>query len=165
MSAFQLSVAVDPLDPVGSAGSLAPELWDAYWSYAQTVYAKSTLPLREFEAARMRIAHINGCVLCLAVRFARDAEEPLPEAFYVATAEDRGQGPYFTERERLAAEFADRFATDHLSFDADPAIWERLHAAFTEAELVDLGLSVGMFLAGGRFAHVFGADRACPVPA
>ena len=39
-------------------------------------------------------------------------------------------------RERLAAEFAERFAIDHLAMDDE--LWGRLHDAFAEAELADL---------------------------
>jgi len=46
-----------------------------------------------------------------------------------------------TQLERLAAEFARRYATDHLSMDAD--FWARCHAVYSDDELVDLALCVG----------------------
>jgi histidinol-phosphate aminotransferase len=66
------------------------------------------------------------------------------------------------ERERLAAEFAERFALDHLSMDDE--FWSRLHAAFADDELVDLGLCVGSWIAFGRLNRVFDVDGACRVP-
>ena len=42
---------------------------------SDAVYRKSTLPLREFEAARTRIAQINDCQLCLDWRTARDVPD------------------------------------------------------------------------------------------
>jgi alkylhydroperoxidase family enzyme len=65
-------------------------------------------------------------------------------------------------RERLAAEFAERYASDHLGMDDD--LWDRLHAQFSDAELVDLGLCVASWLALGRFNQVFDIDGACRVP-
>jgi alkylhydroperoxidase family enzyme len=67
-----------------------------------------------------------------------------------------------TERERLAAEFAARYATDHRRMDAD--LWDRLHAVYTDDELVDLALCVASWLALGRFNQVFDIDGACRVP-
>lgn len=73
-----------------------------------------------------------------------------------------GQGAGLAEREALAAEFARRFATDHLGID--DALWDRLHAAFSDDELVQLGLCVGSWLAFGRLNRVFGVDETCRIP-
>jgi alkylhydroperoxidase family enzyme len=134
---------------------------------SDAVYRKSTLPLREFEAARTRIAQINDCELCLGWRTARDvpdrrdASDEVPEEFYANVgANPSWEG--FTERERLAAEFAERFALDHLSIDDD--LWARLHAAFSDDELVELGLCVGSWIAFGRLNRVFDVDGGCRVP-
>ena len=67
----------------------------------------------------------------------------------------------FSPRERLCAEFAARYATDHLGMDDE--LWDRLHADFSDAELVDLALCVASWLALGRFNRVFDIDGACRV--
>lgn len=46
----------------------------------------------------------------------------------------------------------------------DDELWARLHAAFTDDELVDLGICVGAWMALGRFNRVFDIDGACRVP-
>lgn len=131
---------------------------------SDAVYKRSTLPLREFEAARITIAAINDCSLCLDFRAARDVperaggDEP-DEAFYAAVL---GDGAGLSEREALAAEFAERFAVAHR--DMDDALWDRLHAAFSDDELVELGLCIGAWLALGRLNRVFDVDGACRVP-
>jgi hypothetical protein len=66
------------------------------------------------------------------------------------------------DRERLSAEFAERYAGDHLGMDDE--LWDCLHAHFTDAELVDLGLCVASWLALGRFNRVFDIDGVCRVP-
>ena len=68
-----------------------------------------------------------------------------------------------TPRERLCAEFATKFAVDHLSIDDD--MWSELHANFTDDELVDLALCVGAWIAFGRLNRVFDVDGACRVGA
>ena len=67
-----------------------------------------------------------------------------------------------TERESLAVEFAERFATDHLNLDDE--LWRRLRSAFSDDELVDLAICVGNWLAFGRVNRVFDVDGACRVP-
>jgi alkylhydroperoxidase family enzyme len=119
-------------------------------AYSDAVYTQGLLSLREREAARISIARINACNICLNLR----SEEGLGEAFY------DGEGR--SERESLAAEFATRFASDHLAMDDE--LWTRLHTEFSDDELVDLGLSVASWLALGRVNQVFGVDGACRIP-
>ena len=59
-----------------------------------------------------------------------------------------------TVRERLAAEYAQRFALEHLGMDDD--FWARLHGAFDDDEIVDLTICCGMFLGMGRTLAVIG---------
>jgi alkylhydroperoxidase family enzyme len=124
-------------------------------AFSDAVYRKSTLPLREFEAARITIARVNDCRICLSLR----PEDGPDQAFYDAAL---GDGTGLTGREVLAAEFARRFVLDHLGMD--DALWARLHAAFSDDELVQLGLCVGSWLAFGRLNRVFGVDDACRIP-
>jgi alkylhydroperoxidase family enzyme len=124
--------------------------------FSDAVYNRSQLPLREFEAARITMARINDCHIC---RTMRNPEGP-DEAFYDAVL---GDGHGLSEREALAAEFARRFATDHLAMDDD--LWDRLHAVFGDDELVELGLCVGSWLAFGRLNRVFDVDGVCRIPA
>jgi alkylhydroperoxidase family enzyme len=132
-------------------------------AFSAAVYERSTLPIREFEAARITIARVNDCELCLGYRAAaelpgRAADADLDERFYDAVLGDRIG---LTAREALAAEFAERFALDHRNMDDE--LWGRLHASFTDDELVELGLCVGAWLAFGRLNRVFDVDGGCRV--
>lgn len=154
----------DPL--IDAWAGQAPALTVPAAQLSSAVYEHSTLPIREFEAARITIARINDCQMCLGWRSARDVDGraaeagDIDEAFYDAVREQRFDG--LTEREVMAAEFADRFATDHLSMD--DAFWERLRAAFTDAEIVELGICVGMWVSQGRLNRVLDIDGGCRVP-
>jgi alkylhydroperoxidase family enzyme len=147
---------------------LAPPLTAAAGAYSSAVYERSSLSLREFEAARTTMARINQCAICIDWRTARDvpgrAADPaeIPEEFYDAVGVRRDWSG-LSPRELLAAEFAERYATDHLGMDE--AFWNRLHLAYSDDELVDLALCVGSWLALGRFNQVFDIDGACRVPA
>ena len=139
----------------------ASNLTPAAAGLSKAVYERSTLPVREFEAARITIAGVNDCQLCLGYRAAKELPErargaDLDEAFYAAVLGDRSG---LSEREALAAEFAERFALDHRNMDTP--FWDRLHAAFSDDELVELGLCVGAWLALGRLNRVFDVDGGC----
>jgi alkylhydroperoxidase family enzyme len=51
--------------------------------------------------------------------------------------------PAFTDRQKAALAYAEAIAW-HL--DGEDALWDRLHAHFTEAELVELGCMIGLTL-------------------
>ena len=50
----------------------------------------------------------------------------------------------FDDRRRAALEWTEAIASD--SEHADDALWRRLHSAFTEPELVELGYSIAIML-------------------
>jgi len=85
--------------------------------------------------------------------------EGVTEDLYAHVAEYREHRDY-TERERLAIEYAERFALDHQAIDDD--LWARLRGAFTDAEVLDLTICVASFLALGRVMAVLGIE---PIPA
>ena len=116
-------------------------------------YGNTQLPLREREAARWTIALINDCVVCQDTR-AKDAEaHAIDEGFYADVAA-WATTDALSDREKLAAEFAHRFALDHQAMD-DP-FWERLRGAFSDDEVADLIICCGMFLGLGRALAVVG---------
>jgi hypothetical protein len=84
------------------------------------------------------------------------AQQGLTEDFYghVATAHET---PGFSAQERLAVEFAERFATDHTNID--DAFFTRLRAEFTDPEILDLSICLAHFLGLGRLLRVLGIDE------
>src|SRR5580693_6384173 len=87
-------------------GEAVPGIGPAAARFSAAVYEKSTLTLREFEAARTRIAQINQCVFCLDWRTARDGQQ-VDESFYGAVA-GWASSAELSERERMAAGYAER---------------------------------------------------------
>lgn len=143
-------------------GEMVPGIGVAASKFSQAVYEHSTLELETFEAARLRIAQINGCLFCKDWRTERDGRtvpDDYPEWVEAWAGEP---GTNLTSRARLATEYAERFALDHHGIDDD--LWARLRAEFTDAELVELSMSLGSWIAFGRLNHVFGLDAACQLP-
>ena len=141
-------------------GEMVPGIGPAAAAFSGAVYECSTLPLREFEAARLRIAQVNGCVLCLDWRTERDGTT-VDAAFADLVANWR-EREGLSVRERLAAEYAERFALEHHGLD--DAFWARMRDAFSDNEIVELSMCVGSWIAFGRLNHVFGIDEACTIP-
>ena len=141
-------------------GELVPGIGPAAAAFSQAVYDHSTLGLREFEAARLRVAQINGCLFCQDWRTERDGEEVEDEFADAVTAwrtTDR-----FDERTRLAAEYAERYCLDHHGLD--DAFWSRMTARYDQREIVELSMCIGSWLAFGRLNHVLGLDTQCQLP-
>ncbi|MGV9612107.1 carboxymuconolactone decarboxylase family protein [Nocardia xishanensis] len=148
-------------DPIGYVwGEMVPGIGVAASGFSLAVYQHSTLGLREFEAARLRVAQINGCVFCLDWRTERDGTK-VEEGFADAVTEWRTTDA-FDERTRLAAEYAERYATDHHNLDDE--FWARMKAHYSQTEIVELSMSIGSWLAFGRLNHVLGLDTACVLP-
>ena len=91
---------------------LRPELGEAAEALSRIVQEQSIIPVREHEAARIRIAHINGCEPCSETRINEMERWDLEESFYLDVDDLAKRGRY-TEREVLAIEFAERFAVGH----------------------------------------------------
>ena len=146
-------------------GTIVPGIGPAAAQFSAAVYEHSTLELETFEAARLRMAQINGCLFCLDWRTDRDGEMVAGD-FADRVANWRGEAADGTSplslRAQLAAEYTERWATDHHGIDAD--LWARLRDQFTDPELVELTMCLGSWLAFGRLNHVFGLDAACTLP-
>src|SRR5438874_25365 len=102
------------------AGWMAPrpKLAAGLGALSDAVYHKSELPLRVREIARMRIAEDNECEVCRTMRDATGASAGIDDEFYAHVLDWR-TWPGYSERERVAAEYAERFATDHRALRDD----------------------------------------------
>ena len=146
-------------DDLGSWMGLRPEMAAGLVAFSEAVYGKSALPLRVREIARMRIALANECEVCRGARYANPAE-PLGEAFYAQVAQWRDSALY-SAREKLAAEYAEGFALDHVALRTDTGFWQRLHAQFSDAEIVDLALCCALWLGAGRTMRTLDVGQSC----
>jgi alkylhydroperoxidase family enzyme len=144
--------------------AMSPELGGAVANLSLAVYGKRLLPPRVREAARMKIAHINGCVVCMGWRIPELADHGVTEELY-AHVDDPTNAEY-SAAEGLAIEYAEKFALDHRSID--DAFFVRLKAQFTDEEILELTILIGDWMAFGRLTAVLDLDQACawaPPPA
>jgi alkylhydroperoxidase family enzyme len=132
---------------------LGPEMAGGMGAFSEAVYSHSQLPVREREAARWTIALINDCAVCQDTRAKGGEGAGIDDRFYAEVA-NRRTSDALTVRERLAAEFAERFVLDHQAMGPD--FWSRMREEFSDEELADLTICCGMFLGLGRTLAVVG---------
>jgi AhpD family alkylhydroperoxidase len=137
--------------------SLRPTFAKAVGGFDAAVW-DSSLDWRLHELVRMQVAMINECTVCLGWRTPMATEAGVTDELLAGVADYR-TFPDFTETERVAIEYADRFCTDSARIDDD--LMERLRAHLADDEIVELTLVIGKYLALGRFMQVLGLDQVC----
>jgi alkylhydroperoxidase family enzyme len=103
----------------------------------------------------MRIAELNDCRICRDFRARSAIEGGATEDLYAHVADAHSESGY-TARERLAVEFAERFAMDHANIDDE--LFTRLRSEFGDDEILDLAICCGAFLGLGRVLAVLGIE-------
>ena len=137
--------------------AMRPQFAKAVGGFDAAVW-ESGLDWRLHELVRMQVALINECTVCLGWRTPMAIEAGVTDELLAGVAEYR-TFPDFTDTERVAIEYAERFCTDSARIDDD--LMERLRAHLADDEIVELTLVIGKYLALGRFMQVLGLDQAC----
>ncbi|AIY46850.1 MULTISPECIES: carboxymuconolactone decarboxylase family protein [Mycolicibacterium] len=151
-----------PDDDVAGWILKSPEIGTAMANFTNAVYTKGRLPLRVRELARMVIALNNECVVCQNTRDSDGAAAGVDEDLYDHAAEWR-TWPGYSAQERIAAEFAERFASDHTGLRDDEDFWERAGEQFDAELLTDLALSCAMWLGMGRMLRTLDIGQTCKI--
>ena len=108
-----------------------------------------TLPGRLVELVRLRVAFHNQCRSCMAIRYTDAVADGVTEDLVCELA-DPPSADNLTEAEQAAIAFADLFANNHLAID--DAVYEGLKEHFSEAQAMELGMTVAFFVGFGRLA-------------
>lgn len=152
-----------PDGPGGEAAmvwQLRPEMGTMVATMVRTVYGSSILPTAEREAVRMKIAEINNCDACSSFRAPSVQAAGVDEALYCHIG-DYQTSWHYTERQRLAMEYAERFAIGSESVDDE--FFQRLRAAFADPEILDLTMCIAAYLGLGRALAVLRIDEPAPM--
>ena len=108
-----------------------------------------TLPDRLVELVRLRVAFFNQCRSCMAIRYSDAVADGVTEGL-VCSLERPQEAEKLTSAEKAAIRYGELMATDHL------AIGDAMHADlrqhFSEAQIVELGMTVAFFVGFGRLA-------------
>lgn len=111
-----------------------------------------TLPERLVELVRLRVAFFNQCRSCMAIRYSDAVADGVTEGL-VCSLERPQEAENLTAAEKVAIRYGELMATDHLAID--DAIHADLRAHFSEAQIVELGMTVAFFVGFGRLAATY----------
>src|SRR3954454_23472429 len=109
----------------------SPDIGVAMAGDTKAVYTKNRLPMRVREVARLVVALDNECVVCQNTRDSGGIGAGGDEDLCDHAAEWR-TWPGYSEQERIAAEFAERFASDHTGLRDDEDFWARCSEQFDD---------------------------------
>ncbi len=136
--------------------TVRPEMATTVYEMIDTVYHRSILSPAEQEVARMRVAQLNDCSACSTARAQSVIDAGVPEEDY-GHVDEWKTWPGYTERQRLAIEYAERFTVDHQGMDDE--LFDRMHAHYTDAEILDLTLCLAIWLGLGRSLAVLQVEQ------
>ncbi|BBZ60473.1 carboxymuconolactone decarboxylase family protein [Mycolicibacterium monacense] len=149
-------------DDVTAFAVRSPDLGAAMAAFSQAVYTKGRLPLRVRELARVVIANANECVVCQNTRDSDGEAAGVDEDLYRYSDQWR-TWPGYSPAERIAAEFAHRFATDHIGLREDDDFWARAAEHFDADLITDLALSCAMWVGMGRVLRTLDIGQSCKI--
>lgn len=111
-----------------------------------------TLPDRLVELVRLRVAFFNQCRSCMAIRYADAVADGVTEGL-VCSLERPQEAANLSAAEKAAIRYGELMATDHLAID--DGVYADLRAHFSEAQIVELGMTVAFFVGFGRLAATY----------
>jgi AhpD family alkylhydroperoxidase len=111
-----------------------------------------TLPDRLVELVRLRVAFFNQCRSCMAIRYSDAVADGVTEGL-VCSLERPQEAENLSAAEKVAIRYGELMATDHLAID--DAMYADLRAHFSEAQIVELGMTVAFFVGFGRLAATY----------
>lgn len=104
---------------------------------------------RLVELVRLRIAFFNQCRSCMAIRYNDAVADGVDEAA-VCSLERPQEADNLSDAEKAAIRFGELMATDHLAIT--DSVYAELQQHFSEAEIVELGMTCAFFVGFGRLA-------------
>jgi len=125
----------------------SPDMAKGVVHFISAVRQHRTLPDRLVELVRLRVAFHNQCRSCMAIRY-RDAMDAGCSEELVCELADPPTASKLSAAEKAAIAYGEMMATDHLA--VDDAVYETLRQHFSEAEIVELGITVALFVGFGR---------------
>jgi AhpD family alkylhydroperoxidase len=111
-----------------------------------------TLPDRLVELVRLRVAFFNQCRSCMAIRYSDAVADGVTEGL-VCSLERPQEAENLSAAEKVAIRYGELMAADHLAID--DAMYQELRQHFSEAQIVELGMTVAFFVGFGRLAATY----------
>ena len=129
-----------------------PEISKGLVAFGGAMKSHRSLPDKLVELVRLRVAFHNQCRSCMAIRYQDGVDAGIDEDL-VCSLEKPQEADDLSDAEKAAIEYGELFATNHLAID--DSIYENLREHFSEAEIVELSITVAWFVGFGRLAATY----------
>ena len=129
-----------------------PEISKGLATFGGAIKSYRSLPDRLVELVRLRVAFHNQCRSCMAIRYQDGVDAGIDEDL-VCSLEKPQEADDLSDAEKAAIEYGELFATNHLAID--DSVYENLRKYFSEAEVVELSITVAWFVGFGRLAATY----------
>ena len=129
-----------------------PEISKGLVAFGGAIKSHRSLPDRLVELVRLRVAFHNQCRSCMAIRYQDGVDAGIDEDL-VCSLEKPEEAEDLSDAEKAAIEYGELFATNHLAID--DSVYENLRKYFSEAEVVELSITVAWFVGFGRLAATY----------
>ncbi len=130
----------------------------AFWSFAntwQTVFREGVCDHSIKELCRVYVSRSVKCEYCGNQRSIKSAKQGLIEADYKDLL-DFERSTRYDDRQKAALAYAEAITWD---LEADDALWLRLHAHFSEPELVELGYFIAITMGQQRWLRTLNIEH------
>jgi alkylhydroperoxidase family enzyme len=131
----------------------APATLRDFWMQWEATFRRGVCDHAIKELCRVYVSRTVECLYCGSQRSGRGREQGLSERDYDELLEFETSDRY-DERQKAALAYARAIAWN--PEEADDELWERLHARFSEPELVDLGCAIGFELGRQHWRRTLG---------
>jgi AhpD family alkylhydroperoxidase len=129
-----------------------PDLVDGIAAFSGGMKQNRQLSEKLVELVRLRIAFFNQCRSCMAIRYTDAVDDGLTEDL-VCSLERPEEATDLTEAEKAAIRFGELMATDHLRVNDE--VYADLKKHYSQAEIVELRMTVAFFVGFGRLAATY----------
>ena len=129
-----------------------PEISKGLVAFGGAIKSHRSLPDRLVEVVRLRVDFHNQCRSCMAIRYQDGVDAGIDEDL-VCSLEKPQEAEDLSDAEKAAIEYGELFATNHLAID--DSVYENLRKYFSEAEVVELSITVAWFVGFGRLAATY----------
>ena len=129
-----------------------PEISKGLVAFGGAMKSHRSLPDKLVELVRLRVAFHNQCRSCMAIRYQDGVDAGIDEDL-VCSLEKPQEANDLSDAEKAAIEYGELFATNHLAID--DSIYDNLRKHFSEAEIVELSITVAWFVGFGRLAATY----------
>lgn len=133
-----------------------PELLRVFNQAWQVMFREGVLDHSIKELARVYVAKSLECGYCAGQRSHLATDKGLSEREFDEVIEFR-RSTVLGERERAALLLAEAIAWEPSL--ADDSVWEKLHAHFTEPEIVELGCFIGLTMGQQKFLKTLSIEH------